>query len=484
MPINRNIFVVFILMVISVAGITALQFYYSYTYYKVESATFQKEIDEAFTEAVDSAFSRNQARVVQLFKTWIGDTSYVSITTRWDTLNKQTIFNLNEVQPVSGNSRVSLSLDTYKERTDSLTPEARNVIIDHMTNHVAADLKKGVVWYFTQGLGDRLSDAYYNTPIPRNIFIDEYKKALRRRSITTPFKVIEAKEAAPDGYCTVVIDVGVKTNAGPKLRACFTNADAFLLGRLRWVIGGSVLLLLITLGCFWYTARVLLSQQKLSALKDDFISNMTHEIHTPLTSITITAQVLKQFSHDRTAQDNYLDIILYQSDKLSALADEILAGARLEKEGMALTDVTNINSLLAETAKSKFAENVNVTVVPLPDDIKITGNRANLQRALDNLIDNAVKYSTNVNPAIVIEGHMQNKEFIISIADNGPGIPDELKEKVFEPFYRIPSGNVHNVKGYGLGLSYVQKVIAAHRGSISIEDNTPAGSRFIITLPI
>ncbi|WP_116789597.1 sensor histidine kinase [Flavobacterium psychrotrophum] len=484
MAVKRNILFVFILMLISVSGITALQFYYSYTNYKVESATFQKEIDEAFAEAVDSAFSKHQQEAVNLFRTWINDTTYIKITSRWDAVNKATVFDLKEMQRAKGNNQVSLSIDTYKKQTDSITAAARSTIINHLVGNVEKDLKKGVVWYFTQGLGDRLDTAYFGRPIPRKVFTEEYKKALGRKFITTQFKILEADKYTSKGeYVTVTIDVGLKHGMGPKLLAQFSNGDAFLLGRLRWVIAGSVMLLIITLGCFLYTARVLLSQQKLNALKDDFISNMTHEIHTPLTSITITAQALKQFNHDKAAQDNYLDIILYQSDKLSLLADEILAGAKLDVDA-AITDTIDVNRILSEVAQSHFAESVTLNVEPLSNDIAIRGNKLNLLRALNNLIDNAIKYNTNVNPCVTIGAGTANKKLVITISDNGPGIHDELKEIVFEPFYRIPSGNVHDVKGYGLGLSYVKKVVTAHKGCISIKDNVPTGSCFIITLPL
>jgi signal transduction histidine kinase len=483
MAVKRNILFVFILMLISVSGITALQFYYSYTNYKVERATFQKEIDEAFREAVDSAFSGHQQRVTKLFNSWINDTSYIAITAKWDAEKNLTVFNLKEVRDVNNHDGLSMSIETYSKRHDSLDPEARRVIINHLTENVARDLKKGVVWYFTQGLGKKLDDVYFRHRIPKNVFITEYKKALKKRSITTPFIIEEDKGQNHDGYTTATIDVGIKLNTGPKLRAVFENGDAFLLGRLRWVIAGSVVLLMITLGSFWYTARVLLSQQKLNALKDDFISNMTHEIHTPITSITITAQALKQFSHDKAAQDSYLDIILYQSDKLSFLADEILAGARLEKESR-IVDTININDILNEVAQSHFPENLILNVELLSIDVTIKGKKLNLLRALNNLIDNAIKYNTKLNPYVTVAAGISTKKLVLKVSDNGPGIPDGFKEIVFEPFYRIPSGNVHDVKGYGLGLSYVKKVVAAHKGTIRIEDNLPTGSCFIITLPL
>jgi two-component system, OmpR family, phosphate regulon sensor histidine kinase PhoR len=475
---KRNVLLAFILMIVSVTGITGLQFYYSYSNYKVEQNTFRKEIDEAFKEAVDSAFSAHQKYVVQQFKSWISDAGYMAITAKWDSVNKVTVFNLKEIKSNYSNNQVSLSIDSFKKRTDSLTPESRETIIQHLTNHVANDLKKGVVWYFTQGLGDRLNDLYYNVPISRNVLAAEYKKALASRYITAAFKIVEAKNYKGGEYNTITIDIGTKTGAGPQLKAYFINADVFLLGRLRWVIGGSVLLLVITLSCFWYTARLLLSQQKLNALKDDFINNMTHEIHTPLAGITVTAQALKQFNHSLEEQQDYLDIILYQADKLNNLTDEILAGARLgvdfeEKESVLIGVVLHdVMQGVGQVARVKVGAMPNIAV-----DIY----KNHLGRAVANLLDNALKYSEG---QVVFLCTVQKQTLHISIADNGPGIPAEFKTKVFETFYRIPTGNVHNIKGYGLGLSYVKKVAAIHGGSVVLSDNIPCGSVFTIVLPL
>ena len=159
---------------------------------------------------------------------------------------------------------------------------------------------------------------------------------------------IEERSEESGIFCTD--SANLATQGERWVNACFEDTDMFLLARLKWVIAGSLLLILITLACFWYTARTLLTQQKLNNLKDDFINNMTHEIHTPLASVIVTTEALKKFSHDEEARRNYIDIILHQSKKLSTLTDEILTGAKLEKKGMALNDTIDINNLLQEIA--------------------------------------------------------------------------------------------------------------------------------------
>lgn len=112
-----------------------------------------------------------------------------------------------------------------------------------------------------------------------------------------------------------------------------------------------------------------------------------------------------------------------------------------------------------------------------------SGDKKHITAVLFNLVENAVKYNLEDNPVVEIKGEVEEKEVVITVSDNGPGIPNEYKQKVFDEFYRIPTGNVHTVKGYGLGLSYVKKVVKAHKGSVEVKDNHPKGSVFIIRIP-
>ncbi len=347
-----------------------------------------------------------------------------------------------------------------------------------MVNTVDDGLQKGTVWFFTQGLGDSLSKAYYKTLIDDVIITKQYKLALARRGINMLFSF--EKNPNPEDFATYKVNMSVDK---PRwMQARFFGVDSYLFGKLKWVIAGSMLLIIITLACFWYTARTLLSQHKLNRMKDDFISNMTHEIHTPLASLLITAEALKKFSHDEASRESYIDIILHQGNRLSALTDEILNGARLEKKGIAPEDAIDLNALI-QTILSE-GEYEEVQFEASMSEIPFTGDRFHFGNALRNLLDNALKYNTTTQPEVKIRCTITGKTLTIEVADNGPGIPDIHKEKVFGQFYRIPSGNVHNVKGYGLGLSYVQKVVEAHMGSISIKDNYPSGAIFIIKLPV
>jgi len=478
---KKNLLIVFVLMAVCVTGVTALQLYFSWQTYQTEAKVFERNINEALNEAVDKAFEKHRLNVIRQFKGWLADTTIIDISCKWNAEQKVTVFTISEVEaPRTDRTTISLSIEQFPQKLEHITPQAKAVLIRHMADMVNADLKKGSIYFYTQRIGARLDKAYDKTPLTVNDITPLYKASLQKRNMREDFTF---NTSSNDNYVINTKKVNIAIRRPYKetwLYASFTNTGLYLLGQLKWILLGALLLVIITIICFWYTVRVLLSQQKLNALKDDFISNMTHEIHTPLTSITVTAQALKQFSHDPEVQQSYLDIILYQSNKLAGLTNEILTSARLATMGVGLNDLIDINTLIDEILKSTSTE---IDFTPCAENSFVKGNKTHLLRAVGNLVDNAIKHG-DVFPKIDISCSVSEKSINIAVADNGPGIQDEYKQKVFDQFFRIPSGNVHNVKGYGLGLSYVKKIAEAHGGKVLVTDNIPSGSVFTITLPI
>jgi two-component system phosphate regulon sensor histidine kinase PhoR len=468
-------------MSLCVAVIATLQFYYSYTNYKVAEKVFKRDANEALQEAVDSAYAIRREIVIKEFVGWMGDTTFIKLSCKWNPVQKVTQFTIKEVNPLpnsSAQNTITMSVSDFAKKRDTLDKEAKEFFIAHMGGVVRDELKKGVVWFFTSGLGERLDKAYIKTPLKIELVAQQYKLALKRADIILPFS-FNPKEKPKDEFVTDKVDIST-SKAQRLIYASFKDTDAYLLGRLKWIIMTSVLLMFITFGCFWYTLKTLFNQEKFSRLKDDFISNMTHEIHSPLSSVMITAEAMKEFDMTKEERDSYADIIVHQSKKLSALADEILAGAKLEKKGITLEDTIDLEGLLKDVVaiyKDKAAINYSGNTAIFK------GNKSHFERAITNVVDNAIKYNEGENVKVEITTRTEDNEILLSIADNGPGIPDTYKIKVFDQFYRIPTGNIHNVKGYGLGLSYVKKVIQAHKGSITIKDNNPSGSIFVIRIP-
>ncbi len=239
---------------------------------------------------------------------------------------------------------------------------------------------------------------------------------------------------------------------------------------------------------FGYALLVIFKQKRLSEIQKDFINNMTHEFRTPLSTIALSAEVLRQQAEqiqpERTR--NYTTIIEQETKRMRQHLERMLQIARTDKADLQLKlTEQNIHLLIEETVnnlKPLFDEKQAQVNLQL-QAIRFTclADKHHLTNALFNLIDNALKY-VNQLPVITVSTFNQDKHIIISIQDNGIGIEKDQQKRIFQKFYRVPTGNVHNVKGFGLGLSYVKQVVEAHKGKISVNSAKDLGSTFQIIL--
>jgi two-component system phosphate regulon sensor histidine kinase PhoR len=251
----------------------------------------------------------------------------------------------------------------------------------------------------------------------------------------------------------------------------------------------SILLVALTTISFIVLFRNLVRQRKLTQLKNDFISNITHELKTPIATVSVAVEALKSFNalDDPKRTQEYLAISANELQRLSLLVDKVLKLSMFEKQEIELKNETfDLKQLIEEVVASmrlQFEKYHAVIKLDLPDTpIPLTADRLHITSVIYNLLDNALKYSKG-NPVIRIgvKDNSEGLEFLVE--DNGAGIPDEYKAKVFDKFFRVPTGDHHNVKGYGLGISYVAYVIQRHRGTIALQTESGAGSTFTVTLP-
>ena len=264
----------------------------------------------------------------------------------------------------------------------------------------------------------------------------------------------------------------------------FPNKAAIITDRMGvWIFSTSVLMLVIIF--FAYSLFVILKQKRLSEIQKDFINNMTHEFKTPIATIAVSADVLSQpdiiTDPERMAQ--YTDIIKKENTRLKNQVERVLQMADLDHETMTLNRETiNMHDIIHEVTSSIYSANTGITLTHhlQAEDYSINGDRLHLSNAIGNLIDNAIKYSKA--PAdIVISTANKGRKLIIRVQDHGIGMDRSHLKRIFQKFYRIPTGNVHDVKGFGLGLSYVQQVVSAHRGTIEAESTPGEGSTFTLT---
>jgi two-component system phosphate regulon sensor histidine kinase PhoR len=273
------------------------------------------------------------------------------------------------------------------------------------------------------------------------------------------------------------------------LKIYFPDSAAFIWQTMGLSLAGSGLLLLVMIGCFYFAVLTILKQKKLALVKNDFINNMTHEFKTPITSISLATQLLQEELKPGKNESmlRYLGIIKDENTRLGQQVERVLQTAQMEREEIALKrKAVDVAALIQQVAEingpliDSVNGNLSLHMENLP--VAISVDEVHLSNVLNNLIDNAVKYSP-MNPKVAIDARQQDQGIVISVKDQGMGMPKEALNSIFDAFYRVPTGNVHNVKGFGLGLSYVKKIVEAHGGKVHVKSKLGEGSTFEIYLP-
>lgn len=269
----------------------------------------------------------------------------------------------------------------------------------------------------------------------------------------------------------------------------FPNREAHIINQMGiWSFSSLVLLLVIVF--FAYTLFVILKQKRLSEIQKDFINNMTHEFKTPISTIAVSTEVLKDPGIIKQPERlfNYATIIEKENTRLKNQVERVLQMARLDKEDIGLKkEGTCIHHLLEEAIRNSTLalreSQGEITTLLKAARSDIQADKLHITNVFANLIDNAIKYCSG-RPEISIQTINRNDGIVIDIRDNGIGISAENQRRVFQKFFRVSTGNVHDVKGFGLGLSYVKTMVEAHGGSINLKSEPGRGSTFSIYFPI
>lgn len=262
-----------------------------------------------------------------------------------------------------------------------------------------------------------------------------------------------------------------------------------VLGRMAVLLTGSILLIVFVVGLFYYSIKSLIKQKKVTDVKTDFINNITHELKTPLATLSIASKSLKnkEIIASPDAFQNTLQILDRQNNRLQKLIDQVMTNS-LGSEDLVLNkeqiiDAVYFQNLLDDFTLSVQSKDLKIVRQIEPKEVVLRVDTFMFTTALLNILENAVKYGKE-NIRITVETRLKNNIYEIQIADNGIGISDENQKLIFDKFYRVADGNVHNVKGLGLGLYYTKQVIDAHDGAISLKSEEDKGTTFIITIPV
>jgi two-component system phosphate regulon sensor histidine kinase PhoR len=274
----------------------------------------------------------------------------------------------------------------------------------------------------------------------------------------------------------------------------FPDQQKHILSGMGVMFGGSGILILVVMVCFYLAVTTILRQKKLSDIKNDFINNMTHEFKTPISTIALATEMAQENSTRGAASldfprlTRYLGIIKEENKRLGTHVEKVLQMALLDKGEVKLKKtLVNISDLITNALNSLSVqiENQNGTV-DLEFDAEneqVLGDELHLSNVLNNLIDNAIKYSPD-SLKLTIRTSNVNNGIEMSITDTGIGMAREQIHRIFDTFYRVPTGNVHDVKGFGLGLSYVKTMVEAHGGTVHADGKLGEGSKLTIWLPV
>ena len=250
----------------------------------------------------------------------------------------------------------------------------------------------------------------------------------------------------------------------------------------------SLFLVLIIAVLFLISLRTIANQRRLDQMKNEFISNMTHEIKTPISTISLACEMLQDHSvaQDEASRTSFVAIISDENQRMRMLVETILQSSKMANRNVSLnlTEV-NLNDIIGKVAQSFKLSLANrggtleTRLEAVPPTL--VADELHLSNMIYNLVDNGIKYSTDA-PHIVIATRREGEHLLLSVQDHGIGIPKADQKHVFEKFYRVSTGNVHNVKGFGIGLSYVAQVVKLHHGSIALESEPGRGTTFTVKL--
>jgi len=270
----------------------------------------------------------------------------------------------------------------------------------------------------------------------------------------------------------------------------FPKAELFLQHNTDIYVYMTLFLIVVIATMFFISLRTISNQRKLDQMKSEFINNMTHEIKTPISTIGLACEMLRDdtVSQDAESRANFIGIIADENQRMRVLVETILQSAKMSNKNFSINPKPIDINKIVEHVMQSFKLTINnrngrIDTILNAEPSTIVADELHITNLLYNLVDNGIKYSTN-EPHIVIETERQNGRFILRVKDHGIGISKADQRHVFEKFYRVSTGNIHNVKGFGIGLNYVAQVVRLHHGEIKLDSEQGAGSTFTISLPL
>jgi two-component system phosphate regulon sensor histidine kinase PhoR len=486
---KRRIRSIFWLMVVCMLGINGFQGYWLYNTYRLTATQFARTAREALTAVVQ----RQQLAGAREF-----------VDRDPDAKSRIMVF-----QNTDENGHFNRVVMQQEKHTDSATGTRRDVRVRRETTETNAPANlnfDGVKEIRVYGLGQprlapasraapadtlvhRLSKLLINDwaggrPVNLRQLAADYHRELRLRNADAALVLDTALRA---GFSLRIPPASLNPFRQLYVQAAFQPPTFYVLRQMGGLLAGSVALLALTTACFWLMLSTILKQKKLSDVKNDFINNMTHELKTPLATVSAAVEALQNFGalNDPAKTQAYLSISRNELQRLSDLVEKVLNIAVDERQQLELLpEAVQPAELVAEIVarhQLQAAKPVKFDVQVAPAAV-VKFDKLHMGNVINNLIDNAIKYSREA-VTITIRGRQEPSGWHLTVADDGPGIEPGFQEAIFDRFFRVPTGNLHNVKGFGLGLYYVRQVVERHGGRIAVRSGPGRGSEFALWIP-
>ncbi len=372
--------------------------------------------------------------------------------------------------------------DKFQEWIIKKSNELRNLgdqMISELANwEMDTEVDNGIVY---STLLSELANSGISTPF-------EYALIENNRVLSGHIAEFSESDLINSGY-TVELFPNRLIRNNTRLSLQFPDQSKFVLGKMAYMLAASSLFSLIILFTFALSIYFIIRQKKISEMKSDFINNMTHEFKTPIATISLAADTIAnpKIINKEDQVRHFVGMIKKENVRMNKQVENILQISTLEKSEMEFSfEQVNINKIIErsiETIEIQVqGKSGNIFFYPEAISPKINGDPEHLTNLIHNLLDNANKYSPS-NPEITVRTQTSGTSLKLSVEDKGMGMTKSVQSKIFERFYREASGNIHNVKGFGLGLSYVRAIVEAHHGSIQVWSEPEKGTRFDVYLP-
>ncbi|WP_255155677.1 cell wall metabolism sensor histidine kinase WalK [Ferruginibacter sp. HRS2-29] len=489
----------FVLAIAAGLGLLVLQAYWIHKEWQNTADILQRQVDYSLQASVDSELVKRKDVLKNYLEEILSDTTLIDINTRYNKKEGKWIINMYD----AGNRK---DYSSWSNEDIPIGPELTRgqkklIIQNYVLNNVIKNVEDDIIFFYTQKFGTLWSEKMKHLSVDSVYLQKIFARELSGRNIRSPFIITytdtsrnplpvsgtrNAFNARPVSINYATVN---DTHKKYVVTASAYNPAALLFSRVGMALLMAVLLLSLTFYCLYRMYRTILQQKQLHELKNDFIGNMTHELKTPIATVTAAIDGLQYFKGLANADkaERYFDISRTELQRLDDIVSKVLDMSIYEQQRIVLHKepiaVKQLLEHLIQAFEIKGAA-FSCSLQCQPPGISVVADKTHLKNVLYNLVDNAIKY-VPAKLHLSFSVHKDDDDHIvIAVQDNGDGIDAKHLPRLFEKFFRIPSGNIQNVKGFGLGLFYAKQIIEQHNGSIHVSSGQNRGTIFRIILPV